>query len=141
MAEKIPRQVGIKAGAIVEGFVRGGHKASDIERLVASKEDAKVGAQITLGQLAKKHKINLEKDTLVMEKQARYCSHLCKLDTKDYGLPQTRNRKVRSWLDFFNLLESFHLICGMSHSDSVLFLILRYCSTFLFGEATIPTMI
>jgi hypothetical protein len=96
VAEKIPRQVGIKAGAIVEGFVRGGHKASDIESLVASKDDAKASAQISLGQLAKKHKISLEKDTLVMVKQARYCTHLCKLDTKDYGLPQTRNRKVRS---------------------------------------------
>ena len=51
------------------------------------------GKTITLGELAKKHDIDLENDILVTEKKARYCTHLVKLDTKQYGLPQTRNRK------------------------------------------------
>ena len=92
VAEAVPRQVGIRAGAIVRGVVRCGHGANDVEPLVS---DDKKNRILNLGELAKKHKINLETDTLVMEKKARYCTHLCKLDTKEYGLPQTRNRKVR----------------------------------------------
>jgi hypothetical protein len=84
--------VGIRAGSIVEGFVRGGHDASEVQSLVSDEKNIK---EITLGQMAKKHNINLNADTLVMEKKYRYCTHLSKLDTKDYGLPQTRNRKVR----------------------------------------------
>ena len=92
MAEDVPRQIGIRAGCRVEGFVRAGDKSSEVRPLL-SKDG---GGIVTLRQLAKKHEINLNADTLVMEKKARYCTHLCKLDTKDYGLPQTRNRKVGS---------------------------------------------
>ena len=118
VAEEVPRQVGIRAGAIVEGVVRAGHVASDVEPLVS--DDRNVRGKVTLGQLAKKHKINLEADTLVIEKKARYCTHLSKLDTKDYGLPQTRNRKVRLLLLFtgtintvvcFNLLYLTRVLC------------------------------
>jgi hypothetical protein len=89
VAEEIPRQVGIRAGSIVEGFVKGGDDATNVRPLkstIASK-------RITLGEIAKKHKINLDTDTLVLQKNARYAARLVKLDTKDYGLPQTRNRK------------------------------------------------
>ncbi len=89
VAEEIPRQVGIRAGAIVEGFVRSGDDATNVRPLQST--DTK--KRITLGEIAKKHKINLEADTLILHKKARYCTHLSKLDTKDYGLPQTRNRK------------------------------------------------
>ena len=91
VAEAVPRQVGIRAGSIVQGFVKGGSNANNVKPLVSDDKKSKV---ITLGQMAKKHNINLDQDTLVMEKKARYCTHLCKLDTKEYGLPQTRNRKV-----------------------------------------------
>ncbi|KAL3944975.1 MAG: hypothetical protein SGBAC_000951 [Bacillariaceae sp.] len=89
VAEEIPRQVGIRAGAIVKGFVKQGNHPNNIVPLGASPTTKTV----KLGDIAKKHKINLEGDTLVLEKKARYCTHLCKLDTKEYGLPQTRNRK------------------------------------------------
>jgi site-specific DNA-cytosine methylase len=89
VAEEIPRQVGIRAGSVVRGFVRNGRKASDVEPLTSNKSSELV----TLGQMAKQHGINLDRDMLVMEKKARYCTHLCKIDTKKYGLPQTRNRK------------------------------------------------
>ena len=91
MAEEIPRQVGIRAGSVVEGFVKGGHDADDDIPLEAPERNT--AKLVTLGEMAKRHKINLEKDVLVMEKKARYCTHLCKVDTKEYGLPQTRNRK------------------------------------------------
>lgn len=96
VTEQVPRQVGIRAGAIVQGFVRSGHDSTEVEPLVS--DDRNVKGLVTLGQLAKKHKINLNADTLVMEKKARYCTYLCKLDTKDYGIPQTRNRKVYFYL-------------------------------------------
>ena len=93
VAEAVPRQVGIRAGSIVQGFVKGNSVTNKVQPLVSTDKNSK--GFITLGQLAEKHKINLNEDTLVMEKKARYCTHLCKIDTKDYGLPQTRNRKVR----------------------------------------------
>ena len=90
VAEEIPRQVGIRAGSVVQGFVRSGHDSNDVQRLVVDRNQKGL---VTLKEMAKKHGIDLDADTLVMEKRIRYCTHLCKVDTKDYGLPQTRNRK------------------------------------------------
>lgn len=89
-ALQVPPQVGMKAGDVVQGFVRDGSKSSNVTRLDNKQSKNK---NVTLGQLAKRHGINLERDTLVLEKKARYCTHLSKLDTKCYGLPQTRQRK------------------------------------------------
>ena len=91
VAEAVPRQVGIRAGDVVQGFVKSGRDANDVTPV--SWSGKKPTELITLGALAKKHGINLNADTLVMEKKARYCTRLVKLDTKEYGLPQTRNRK------------------------------------------------
>ena len=88
---KVPPQIGVKGGAIVEGFVKEGHASGDVEPLVAI--DQQAGTLVTLGQLARRHGINLDGDILVVEKKARYCTHLVTADTKDYGLPQTRRRK------------------------------------------------
>jgi len=97
VAEEIPRQVGMRAGSIVQGFVKGRHDDSDDAELIplVRSDNKKKGTKsiITLGQMAKHHGIDLEQDTLVLYKKARYCTHLCKIDTKEYGLPQTRNRK------------------------------------------------
>ena len=90
VAEAVPRQVGIRAGGVVEGYVKGSDDSNNVRPLKAEKQTKKI---VTLKELAKLHKINLERDTLVMRKKARYCTHLIKLDTKQYGLPQTRNRK------------------------------------------------
>eukprot|EP00536_Pseudo-nitzschia_multiseries_P006390 jgi/Psemu1/192957/e_gw1.134.12.1 len=90
-AKSIPPQVGMKAGDIVEGFVKEGHSSSDVIALLS--EPKNEGKEFTLKQFAAEHKINLNKDTLILEKKARYCTHLCKIDTKLYGLPQTRQRK------------------------------------------------
>eukprot|EP00934_Nitzschia_sp_Nitz4_P001526 Nitzschia sp. Nitz4//scaffold16_size188269//113894//121049//NITZ4_001800-RA/size188269-processed-gene-0.61-mRNA-1//1//CDS//3329538544//1526//frame0 len=90
VAEAIPRQVGIRAGSVVEGVVRAGNDASDVEPLCAG---SKAKSEVTLKQLAYRHKIDLDADILVFRKKANYCTHLCKVDTKEYGLPQTRNRK------------------------------------------------
>jgi site-specific DNA-cytosine methylase len=90
VAEEVPRQVGIRAGALVQGFVRFRDDGNNVQPL---KSSATEGSIVTLAQLARLHKINLDQDMLVMEKKIRYCTNLCKLDTKEYGLPQTRNRK------------------------------------------------
>ena len=92
VVEAVPQQVGIRAGSIVEGFVRGGDDANNVRPLVG--KQSKTAGMITLDQLAREHKINLDKDTLVLEKKAKYCTRLfSKCDTKEYGLPQTRQRK------------------------------------------------
>jgi hypothetical protein len=129
VTEQVPRQVGIRAGAIVQGFVRSGHDSTEVEPLVS--DDRNVEGLVTLGQLAKKHKINLNADTLVMEKKARYCTHLCKLDTKDYGIPQTRNRKVY-------IVYKFGL---RPQTNSLTQPFRRFSSTFSFGAATTLTTI
>jgi hypothetical protein len=56
------------------GFVRSGHGSDDVEPLVS--KDRNTTKLVTLGEMAKRHKINLDQDTLVMKKQARYCTHL-----------------------------------------------------------------
>lgn len=91
VVSEVPKQIGARAGCVVEGFVRGDDDPNEIQPLMC-KHSSK-GKIISLGELAKKHDIDLENDILVTEKKARYCTHLVKLDTKQYGLPQTRNRK------------------------------------------------
>lgn len=94
-AVQVPPQVGMKAGDVVKGIVQEGHDAVDVKPIVPDKSN--VGKTFTLGQLSKLHKIDLNEDTLVLKKNAQYCTQLVKLDTKDYGLPQTRNRKVSNF--------------------------------------------
>lgn len=100
ITEVVPGQVGVQAGLPIEGFMKG--ESTEVRPLIASKKARELALKnkkkdevpmITLGQLAKEHNINLEMDTLVLEKKARYHTHLVRVDTKKYGLPQTRNRK------------------------------------------------
>eukprot|EP00584_Thalassiosira_punctigera_P025640 CAMPEP_0172555300 /NCGR_PEP_ID=MMETSP1067-20121228/58342_1 /TAXON_ID=265564 ORGANISM="Thalassiosira punctigera, Strain Tpunct2005C2" /NCGR_SAMPLE_ID=MMETSP1067 /ASSEMBLY_ACC=CAM_ASM_000444 /LENGTH=2498 /DNA_ID=CAMNT_0013343815 /DNA_START=188 /DNA_END=7684 /DNA_ORIENTATION=+ len=123
VVEEVPRQVGACAGCVVQGFVRGDDDPNEVQPLKASAK--KSGKVVTLGQLAKEHSIELDEDILVMEKKARYCTHLIRLDTKLYGLPQTRNRQyLFVWRsddpadnlgDYFQLLMD-HLKTPLLHS-------------------------
>jgi hypothetical protein len=125
VVEEVPKQIGARAGCVVEGFVKYGDDPSNVQPLRASKSDK--GKTVSLEQLAKEHGITLHGngkkkkgdpeelgDVLVMEKKARYRTHLVKLDTKDYGLPQTRNRQYlfvwRTDDPSDNLGEYFQLI-------------------------------
>lgn len=99
--EAVPPQMGIRAGSIVDGVAKVKNPAK-VRPIIA---DERIGTEINLGQLAKKHGIKLgqfsadkkkpadQGDILVFKKKVTYCTYLVKLDTKDYGLPQTRNRK------------------------------------------------
>ena len=91
-ATKIPPQVGMKAGDIVKGVVKGNDANDVVTSLVAKKIN--IGKTFSLGELATLHQIDLEGDVLVLEKKAHYCTRLVFVDTKFYGLPQTRERKV-----------------------------------------------
>ena len=112
VVENVPKQVGVRAGCLVQGFVRADDEPDNVQPLKAKKSDE--NRILNLGQLAKEHGIDLEEDILVMEKKARYCTHLIRLDTKDYGLPQTRNRQFvwRSNDPSDNLGENFELLMG-----------------------------
>jgi len=88
---EVPKQIGARAGCFVEGFVRGDDDPNQVQPLKCKQSNK--GKTLSLGELAKKHDIDLEEDKLVIVKKARYCTHLVKLDTREYGLPQTRNRK------------------------------------------------
>lgn len=100
---QVPPQMGVRAGSLVEGV--SGHdkdNPTNVRTIVA--DSANIGKTFNLGQLARKHGFSLgdvdddgrvteEGHILILEKKKRYCTRLFKLDTKDYGLPQTRNRK------------------------------------------------
>jgi len=88
--EAVPRQVGVKAGAVVAGFIRGDDEDSAV---VPIKDVPPCSGEITLYSLCEKHDIDMENDTLVFDKKYRYKTHLCKVTTKKYGLPQTRERR------------------------------------------------
>jgi hypothetical protein len=98
----VPPQMGIRAGSVVLGVAT----QNDPKRVrpIVDDDHMNIRQEINLGQLAKMHRINLGRadskgniaeqgNILVFEKKVKYCTHLIKLDTKDYGLPQTRNRK------------------------------------------------
>jgi hypothetical protein len=154
VAEDVPRQVGIQAGAAVQGFIRGTDTTQPVVTIhpdhnkTKKPKNQKTGYFITLAELAKLHGIDLERDTLVMRQTVRYCTHLCKLDTKDYGLPQTRNRKVcyqrthsTCPISFFSvvLLTRSHKPCSSHFRHSRFsFFYLSFSSIFFCGKPTIP---
>ena len=51
----MPKNIGVRAGLLVEGFVRGDDEPDNVQSLTAKKSDK--NKILTLGQLAKEHGI------------------------------------------------------------------------------------
>jgi len=86
--DRVPSNYGVRCGAIVEGYSKFG---STIIHEVSWPSKSK--KRCTLAELAKLNGIDREKDILILENEVLYCTHwLKKVDTKNYGLPQTRER-------------------------------------------------
>jgi site-specific DNA-cytosine methylase len=87
VVDYVPAVYGIRCGAVVEGFLEGtSTKLRKVEWPSSSKKS------VSLEELMRKNSISKAKDTLVFKTDVAYCTQTCKMDTKDYGLPQTRNR-------------------------------------------------
>lgn len=113
VVEKVGRQVGCVAGAKLQGYVRDGDG-----KVRALKSDKKEGTIVTVQDIIKTHKLRPQKletdwtkyakqtkadkynpnersdssDWLVFEKNHRYRVHYSKIDSKEFGICQTRNR-------------------------------------------------
>ena len=87
VVDDVPAVYGVRCGAVVSGFLKSGStKLHEVQWPSKSKN------KCTLADLIKTNKISKKEDTLVFETECSYCTHITKVDTKNYGLPQTRFR-------------------------------------------------
>ena len=86
VVEQVPAVYGVRCGAVVKGFLKGD---SDVLREVSW---TKKQSSFTLAELVQANGISQAKDTLVFETGVTYCAQTVKVDSKDFGVPQTRNR-------------------------------------------------
>ena len=87
LTHKVPSQVGVQCGAAIKGYTKGeSRKIHDVSWPSSSKKTC------TLTELIKHNGIDKKKDTLYIETDVVYCTHHMKVDTKQFGLPQTRER-------------------------------------------------
>jgi hypothetical protein len=88
VVDEVPSVYGVRCGAIVEGFVKG--DATQVTK--AEWPGKKNKEKCTLEELMAHNRISKKNDTLVFQTECTFCTQTIKVDTKDFGLPQTRNR-------------------------------------------------
>lgn len=87
LTHKVPSQVGCQCGAVIKGYTQGNSRnVLDVTWPNPSKKTC------TLTEFVKHNGINKKTDTLYLETDVVYCTRWLKVDTKDFGLPQTRER-------------------------------------------------
>lgn len=86
--DAVPTHFGVRCGSVVSGFM-----TPDDEELqpVVWPRDVDRSSRCTLPQLMQENRMSLD-DELHFEVPCRYMTKQVKMDTKLYGLPQTRNR-------------------------------------------------
>jgi site-specific DNA-cytosine methylase len=89
VAERVPSVYGIRVGAVVSGFLRPDSLELNEIKWPAKSQKAK---ECTLNELMKANGIDKKHDTLVFKTPCMYKTHTQKVDTKLFGLPQTRLR-------------------------------------------------
>lgn len=102
VVDYVPAVYGVRAGAVVAGFLRPGEsevnpitmtysskKQNNSKKKKSGGKDAKF---CTLSDLLKANNISKEEDTLVLKTECTYCTKIVNVDTKSFGLPQTRER-------------------------------------------------
>ena len=87
IVDKVPSFFGVRCGSEVVGYARPGE---DQVRPVTWPPNKKNSC--TLDELVAANKISMSNDTLLFDVPVRYCTARVKVDTKDFGLPQTRQR-------------------------------------------------
>lgn len=79
----------MKCGAVVRGFLK---KDSTEVCPIKWPSGVKKSKSCSLSDLINANAISKADDTLVFKTDSTYCTQTAKVDTKDFGLPQTRNR-------------------------------------------------
>jgi hypothetical protein len=92
VVDYVPGVYGVRVGAKVVGYLQPG--STKVKEIKWPSKNGKKNkdATCTLTALMKLNGISKQNDTLVLETPCTYCTHLVKVDTKEFGLPQTRNR-------------------------------------------------
>jgi site-specific DNA-cytosine methylase len=87
IVDKVPMVYGVRCGVAVAGYHRPGEtKLRDVAWPSRKKE------RCTLADLLAENNIKKKDDTLVFDMPIRYHTSKARVDTKDFGLPQTRSR-------------------------------------------------
>ena len=89
VVDAVPAVYGVRCGAVVSGFLR-----PDSTELNPVQWPSGAKKTCRLSELIAANKISKKDDILVFETDCVYCTHIVKVDTKEYGLPQTRLRTV-----------------------------------------------
>ena len=91
IVDHVPGVFGVRCGSVVDGFMKGNStKVQSVSFPTTAK--CKKSRKCSLTELMAHNKIAKANDTLVFKTGVTYCAHFMKVDTKDFGLPQTRQR-------------------------------------------------
>jgi site-specific DNA-cytosine methylase len=88
IVDYVPGYFGVRCGSIVKGFVKG--NTNTIQKVTFPTKNNNNTCSLTA--LMKSNGILREKDTMVFETGVTYSTRHMKVDTKRFGLPQTRAR-------------------------------------------------
>jgi site-specific DNA-cytosine methylase len=81
---------GVRCGSAIQGYETPS-RGKTIQKVEWPKAKKK-NAFCTLKELMQENKINKQTDTLVFHMPVTYCAHFTKVDSKNFGVPQTRQR-------------------------------------------------
>lgn len=87
----VPGIYGVRVGSEVQGFIQSDSMTMNEIRWPPN-SDRKQKKSCSLKQLMEYNGIKKNTDTLVFKTPCTYCTKFLKVDTKEFGLPQTRNR-------------------------------------------------
>lgn len=88
VVDKVPGVYGVRCGAVLSGFLR----PSSGNQLKEIRWPTGMQSTCTLADLIKANGMSRDQDTIVFETECTYCTQIVKVDTKEFGLPQTRER-------------------------------------------------
>jgi hypothetical protein len=92
VVEENPGVDGIRVGSVVAGYLSGtSTKVTPIQWTNG------LGKAFTMSKLIASNQLNKATDTLVFDTGCTYCTQTVKVDTKNFGLPQTRLRTVSQY--------------------------------------------
>jgi hypothetical protein len=91
LVDQVPAVYGVRCGAKLDGFIKGSDSHVTPVRWPKSAGKGK-NVTCTLEDLMKENNVVKATDTMVFQTPVVYCTQVAKVDTKDYGLPQTRQR-------------------------------------------------
>jgi site-specific DNA-cytosine methylase len=88
VVDNVPAEYGVRCGATVSGYTKEGCSVTH-----EMKWPNKSKKSCTLDELIKHNGIDRKNSSLLLESDVVYCTKYVKVDTKKFGLPQTRQRK------------------------------------------------